>query len=134
MTPIPECDRDKVVLIDYTNHRGERSLRTIYPYQIAFKSTEWHPDEQHILEAYDFEKGAPRDFAMKDIHSWAPKDTASGRAMESVFKQLQRSIEKNGRMVGRLRRLLDRCIYHQPTHEAYDAVSAIEAILKDKEL
>ena len=58
------------VTIDYTNHRGERSLRTICPLEVVFESTEWHLEEQWLLKAYDTEKGVWRFFAMKDIHSW----------------------------------------------------------------
>jgi predicted DNA-binding transcriptional regulator YafY len=60
------------VIIDYTNWRGERAMRHIRPLTIRFESSEWHPDEQWLLRAVDLEKGATRDFAMKDIRSWRP--------------------------------------------------------------
>lgn len=64
--------RVKIVEIDYTNHAGERSNRRIVPLQMTFKSTEWHPVAQWILDAMDVDKAAERSFAMKDIHSWTP--------------------------------------------------------------
>lgn len=58
------------VVIDYTNHRGERSERTILPSGIYFGTTEWHPGPQWLLDAFDRDKGDNRTFAMKDIHGW----------------------------------------------------------------
>lgn len=60
------------VLIDYTNWRGERTLRTILPEEITFTSNEWHREPQWLLKAVDMEKGDFRYFALKDIHSWSP--------------------------------------------------------------
>lgn len=60
------------VVIDYTNHRGERSKRWIRPIGIMFGASEWHPTQQWILRAYDHGKAAMRSFAIKDIHSWRP--------------------------------------------------------------
>ena len=58
------------VIIDYTNYKGERRRRTITPKNIAFKSTECHPQTQWVLHAYDEDKKDFRDFAMANIHSW----------------------------------------------------------------
>lgn len=60
------------VVIDYTNYRLERSKRTIVPILLWWGSTEWHPEPQHLLRAWDVEKRSKRDFAMRDIHSWSP--------------------------------------------------------------
>lgn len=58
------------VVIDYTNHAGDRRERRIVPTSIQFTANEWHPEPQWLLTAHDAEKGAVRHFAMKDIHSW----------------------------------------------------------------
>lgn len=58
------------VTIVYTNYRGETGERKIVPKKIWFGSTEWHPEEQWLLDTYDVEKQADRSFAMKDIKSW----------------------------------------------------------------
>lgn len=58
------------VIIDYTNHRGERSERKVQPWKIEFKSTDFHPVAQWIMCAWCYERKAIRRFAMKDIHSW----------------------------------------------------------------
>lgn len=60
----------KEVEILYTNWKGETRLRKIIPVDIEFKSTDWHKDEQWILNALDVEKNEMRGFAIKDIKSW----------------------------------------------------------------
>jgi hypothetical protein len=66
------------VAIDYTNWRGERKKYVIVPQQISFGSNEFHKEPQWLMEAIVDLEGAPkyqlRTFAMKDIHSWEPKD------------------------------------------------------------
>ena len=65
------------VRIDYTNHRGERAWRRIRPIGIAFTSSEWHPERQWLLEAYDLDKEARRLFALKSVLYWEPETVAS---------------------------------------------------------
>ncbi len=60
------------VFIDYTNWKGERRVREVSPVNISFTRTEHHPKTEWILRAWDVEKRAYRDFAMKNIHSWSP--------------------------------------------------------------
>lgn len=60
----------KVVKILYTNWKGETKYRNIIPINIEFKSTEWHKEEQWILNALDIDKQANRGFAIKDIKEW----------------------------------------------------------------
>ena len=57
----------KAVKILYTNRKGETSYRNIIPKNIEFKSTQWHKDEQWILNAFDIDKREDRGFAIKDI-------------------------------------------------------------------
>lgn len=63
----------RLVRIDYTNWRGERSTRLISPLLITFTSNEWHAEPQWLLSALDVDKGVVRTFALKDIHSWTPE-------------------------------------------------------------
>ncbi len=71
---------EQVVRIDYTNHRGERGERRVFPVHWRFGSTSWHPQPQWLMLAIDVDRleagrSAPscyREFAVKDIHSWAP--------------------------------------------------------------
>lgn len=51
----------------YRNYRGEIALRRVQPLAIRFGSTEWHPEPQWLLRAFDLDKGEEREFAMRDI-------------------------------------------------------------------
>lgn len=62
------------VEIQYTNHHGETETRKIRPIGLFLKSTQWHPQEQWILEAYAYDRSANRSFAMNDIHGWKQVD------------------------------------------------------------
>lgn len=61
-----------LALIDYTNHRGRRARRRVQPISIRFGHTDWHPEDQWLLLAFDSNHKAEREFAMRDIHSWEP--------------------------------------------------------------
>lgn len=54
-------------IVEYTNWRGETARRTIIPIRMWWGETEWHPQEQWMLTAWDVEKEATRDFAWQDI-------------------------------------------------------------------
>lgn len=56
-----------VVLIEYKNHRGEVAERRIRPERIWFGETEWHPEPQWLMEAFDFDRMATRSFALRDV-------------------------------------------------------------------
>ena len=58
---------DDPVRIGYTNWRGEKGDRNILPLEVWHGATQWHPEEQWLLRAFDVEKQAERDFALKDI-------------------------------------------------------------------
>lgn len=53
----------------YKNYRGEISRRRIRPsgMEIRFGSTEWHPEPQLLMLAYDLDKESFREFAVRDI-------------------------------------------------------------------
>lgn len=67
-----EVDLDRLVELDYTNHRGERAVRRVQPLGLRFESTEWHPEPQWVLQAFDLDRRAERSFALQDVHSWNP--------------------------------------------------------------
>lgn len=66
----------RYVEIDYTNWKGERSIRKIVPRQLFEGKNEWHPELQWLVLALDLDKQADRNFAMKDIHSWTNKESS----------------------------------------------------------
>ena len=39
----------QIVQILYTNYRGETAIRTIFPLEIWYGSTDWHPEPQWLL-------------------------------------------------------------------------------------
>ena len=55
------------ICFTYVNWRGERGLREAEPIEIFFGSTKFHSDTQWIMRAWDVDKNAPREFAMKDM-------------------------------------------------------------------
>lgn len=60
---------DEVEIV-YTNHRGETAKRRITPRGIWFGATEWHREQQWLLDAYDHDVDGTRSFAVADIHGW----------------------------------------------------------------
>ncbi|MGQ0841724.1 DUF1653 domain-containing protein [Actinokineospora sp.] len=61
------------ILLDYMNHRGERGNRMVRPVRVWRGRTDWHPeDDQWLLEAFDRDRQAVRNFAVRDIHNWRP--------------------------------------------------------------
>ena len=63
-------DVASAIEILYTNYRGETGRRKIVPSSLRFGSTEFHPEPQWLLEAFDLEKQAARTFAMAAIQEW----------------------------------------------------------------
>lgn len=59
-----------MVLFEYKNWKGVTKTRKVKPRTIWFGSTECHPYYQWLLTAFDEDKQAERDFAMKDIKNW----------------------------------------------------------------
>lgn len=55
---------EKTLRFAYTNYRGEPSVRLATPSSFWFGTTEFHPDPQWIMTAFDHDKGAVRDFAL----------------------------------------------------------------------
>ena len=66
MTDAQDEARPTPISLTYRNWRGEIGQRTIEPKQVFFGSTDWHPDPGWLLEAWDCDKQALRDFALAD--------------------------------------------------------------------
>lgn len=62
----------KTMKFNYTNWRGEFGTREIFPetIKIYYGKTEWHQEEQWLMQAYDVLKHDIRTFAMKDIQGF----------------------------------------------------------------
>lgn len=70
MTTYGLVDPDQSVVVDYTNHEGERRERQIVPFDLVWAATEHHPEAQWLLRAYDVEADGFRMFAMANVHQW----------------------------------------------------------------
>jgi len=64
----------EAVVIDYTNWKGNRRFRRIVPKPngLEFRSNQFHPTKQWLLEAFDLDDREYRSFALSSIHSWTP--------------------------------------------------------------
>lgn len=51
----------------YKNYKGEVEVRRVFPRGLWYGSTDWHPEKQWFIHAYDLERKGLRDFALKDI-------------------------------------------------------------------
>lgn len=69
-----------VVTIDYTNWRGERSLRRVAPGRFYYGTSDWHPEPQWLMEAFDLDRAAVRTFALAGVHSWSERPVANAAA------------------------------------------------------
>jgi len=55
------------IKVKYKNYQGNISIRNIIPQNIYYSHTEFHPEDQWLLEVWDVEKDALRTYAMMDI-------------------------------------------------------------------
>jgi predicted DNA-binding transcriptional regulator YafY len=72
MAQVVYTDEQTAVRFTYRNYRGEVGERHVIPRGIFFGATEYHPEPQWLLSAFDVDKGAPRTFAVRDIKNWRP--------------------------------------------------------------
>jgi len=55
------------IKVKYKNWQGEVGIRTIIPAKVYYGNTDYHKENQWLLEVWDVEKDAPRTYAMMDI-------------------------------------------------------------------
>lgn len=66
---VTELERDAPEYrFSYRNWRGEIAERRVRPIRMEFGATEWHPEPQWLMIAWDLDKNAERAFAMADIN------------------------------------------------------------------
>lgn len=70
---------EQVVTITYLNYRGNVTKRRVLPFKFHFGTNEWYKEPQWLMLAFDFEKQAMREFALKNVRSWE-----AGSAQERV--------------------------------------------------
>ncbi len=64
----------------YTNHRYETSVRRVQPISVYFGATAFYTKPQWLLEAWDLDKEAFRDFALARIQTDRQKEAEHGQA------------------------------------------------------
>ncbi len=52
---------------EYINYKGIKSTRNVIPMSLYFGATEFHPENQWLMVAYDLDKQGERTFALNDI-------------------------------------------------------------------
>ncbi len=67
MTVLIEGDIPLVSSFMYTNWKGRKAMREVMPLKVYWGKTEYHPEEQWLLRAYDYGINDYRDFALKDM-------------------------------------------------------------------
>ena len=92
ITPAPQPEGEPVTLT-YTNWRGETAQRTITPKRIWWGATDWHPEPQWLLTAFDAEKQADRDFALKDFGAATPQ--SAGEAEPVAWRSVERKFYRS---------------------------------------
>ena len=63
-----------IVSILYTNWRGETRWRQVIPRGIVFAATQWHPEDQWLLEATEPGSEQVKHFALHFIHCWIGRE------------------------------------------------------------
>lgn len=74
-----------VLALDYLNHRGERATRRVTPKRVWYGTTEWH-ENQWLLECFDHERGAIRNYALSEIQHWDSSDSLLPTGVYRHFK------------------------------------------------
>lgn len=75
-----ETAMEREISIRYRNYKGVIGWRRIIPTRIYYGSTDFHPEDQWLLESHDLDKNLPRTFAFKDIleikdHTWKKEES-----------------------------------------------------------
>ena len=57
----------QIINFRYRNWQGVTADRSARIISLVYGSTDWHPEAQWLLKAFDFEKQAERLFAIRDM-------------------------------------------------------------------
>lgn len=61
---------DEPLTITFTDSTGVERERCVIPQRVWFGSTEWHPDAQWLLDAYDMDRHAVRSFELARVRGF----------------------------------------------------------------
>jgi predicted DNA-binding transcriptional regulator YafY len=62
-----QIKQNSVIEFDYVNRKGEFSHRRAMVQRFYYGQTEYHPNQQWLLEAFDMGKSSIRTFTLKDM-------------------------------------------------------------------
>ena len=62
------------IKVKYKNWKGEISIRNIIPQSIYYGHTDFHKENQWLMEVFDIDKDALRTYAMMDIIEFIKED------------------------------------------------------------
>lgn len=60
--------------VNYKNYKGETSIRTIIPAKVHYGHTDYHKEDQWLMDVWDVDKDAPRTYSMMDIIEFIKED------------------------------------------------------------
>lgn len=90
---------NRIIEIDYTNHRGERRVRKILPVgPLFFADNQYHTTEQWLFNALDMEhpEQKAKTFALSGLNNAGGADRAT-ELLEANNELLQRARDAEGR-------------------------------------
>lgn len=116
--PTEPTEADPLVFT-YTNHRGETAERSIVPRRVVWGSTEWHPEPQWLLWAFDLDREAERAFPLRalvggrpaaptreEIHDAREEGYRAGWAAKALLSRSAAEPNDPGEIVERFRKAL----------------------------
>lgn len=80
---------ERILKINYTNHRGDRRMREITPTgQLQFMSTQWHPEAQWLFPAVA-ENGEVKHFALLGLDDTAELKGGFAQTIDGLSQKLE---------------------------------------------
>ena len=70
----PHYNPSKSIKVKYKNWKSEISIRTIIPVSIYYGYTDFHKENQWLMDVFDVDKDALRTYAMMDIIEFIKED------------------------------------------------------------
>lgn len=71
MSSLDKPDIDEV-RFEYRDRTGQVATRRVMPLEIWFGTNAFYKTPQWLLKAFDLDKEADHDFALKDVREWRP--------------------------------------------------------------
>ena len=81
MRPIPKEPPMKYI---YKNWKGEIEVRTIYPLNVSYGSSEHHPTPTYLMRAWDLDKKAISYFDMSQLFPYKSENELAQHKLQGV--------------------------------------------------